>query len=93
MATDLFRQHQLRMSRGQRFLRLEPETKEPSNRADMEYYQKFKEASEEEVMQFVAWTEGKSNADIVAGSKAFVVKGKVVPTPKPDKKTKSKETE
>ena len=89
MPTDLFRQHYLRMSRGQRFLRLEPETKEPSNRADMEYYQKFKDASEEEVKQFVTWTQGKANDEIVAGSKAFVVKGKEVK----EKKTKSKETE
>jgi len=55
----------------------------------MEYYQKFKDASEEEVKQFVTWTQGKANDEIVAGSKAFVVKGKEVK----EKKTKSKETE
>jgi len=77
------------MSRGQRFSRLEPDTKEPSNQADMRYYNKFKDASEEEIRHFVAATDGKRNDEIVAMADAFVVAKKE--TPKPKKKLKEKD--
>jgi len=77
------------MSRGQRFSRLEPDTKEPSNQADMRYYNKFKDASEEEIRHFVAATDGKRNDEIVAMADAFVVAKKEAPKPK--KKVKEKD--
>jgi len=78
------------MSRGQRFSRLEPDTKEPSNQADMRYYNKFKDASEEEIRHFVAATDSKSNADIVAMADAFVIAKKETPKPKSKKKVEEK---
>jgi len=77
------------MSRGQRFSRLEPNTKEPSNQADMRYYNKFKDASEEEIRHFVAATDGKRNDEIVAMADAFVIEPKT--KPKPKKKLKEKD--